>query len=54
MSEQNPRPENGPRALRRFIAIGPLLCTAIILAAGWLGKSDTVHHGSGISRSTVG
>ena len=30
-------------ALRGFIAAGLVLCVAIIIAAGWLGKSDSPH-----------
>ena len=38
--------ERGSRAnsaLRGFIAAGLVLCVAIIIAAGWLGKSDSPH-----------
>ena len=46
MSDHMTKPEKGPRAnsaLRSFIAAGLLLCAAIIIAAGWLGKSDSHH-----------
>ena len=38
--------EKGPRAisvLHAFTATGLVLCVAIIIAAGWLGKSDSPH-----------
>jgi len=52
MSDKKPKSEISPRALQRFIAIGLIVCAAIIVAAGWLGKNDTVHHGSGTTHST--
>ena len=43
--------------LRSFIAAGLVLCVAIIIAAGWLGKSDS-HRGDVVTdvkaRSTTG
>jgi hypothetical protein len=52
--------EKGPRAisvLHAFTATGLVLCVAIIIAAGWLGKSDS-HRGDVVTdvkaRSTTG
>jgi len=53
--------EKGPRAisvLHAFTATGLVLCVAIIIAAGWLGKSDDRHRGDAVTdvkaRSTTG
>jgi len=45
MADRNDRFEN-PRALRRFVVAGVLVCAAIIIAAGYLGRNETIHHGS--------
>ena len=39
-----------PKAVRRYVMAGVLVCAAIIIAAGYLGRSETVHHGSGTDR----
>jgi hypothetical protein len=54
MSNQKRKSQKSLRALQRFIVLGLVLCSAIIVAAGYLGKNDTVHHGSGTTHSTVG
>ena len=44
------KPKKGPRAnsvLHGFTAAGLVLCVAIIIAAGWLGKSD--NHGGEVA-----
>ena len=48
MPEHKANPENGLRALHRFIAVGLVICAAIIIVAGYLGRNDTVHHGNGM------
>ena len=54
------KPKKGPRAnsvLHGFTAAGLVICVAIIIAAGWLGKSDNRHDGEVAhvkERSTTG
>jgi hypothetical protein len=54
------KPKKGPRAnsvLHGFTAAGLVLCVAIIIAAGWLGKSDSDRGGEVAdvkARSTTG
>jgi len=52
------KPKKGPLSvLNGFTAAGLVVCIAIIIAAGWLGKSDS-HRGGEVAdvkaRSTTG
>jgi hypothetical protein len=60
MADHMTKREKSPRAisvLRAFTATGLVLCVAIIIAAGWLGRSDS-HRGVEVTdvkaRSTTG